>query len=380
MIAVFAVASVVLGAVVGSFLNACIHRMPRNISLSNPKRSFCPSCNKMIPWFENLPIISWVALRGKCSTCGARISPRYVCVEILTAAVFYLIWTRFGAPIAFAYWIFFALLIVATFIDIEHFIIPDEITWGGTAAGVVASLALPGLMGTTSHLMSGLFSLFGAALGFGLLWLVVEGGKLAFGRKKHNFAKAEEFAWKRDGDRADLRLGEESLAWEEIFSRESDVLILETEGDSICGEQTFAQGPLRFTYNRLTVDETVFELDALDEIHGRVRGVVIPREAMGFGDVKFIACIGAFLGWQAVLFTLFASSIIGCLAGIAGIFIARDKSGARIPFGPFLALGAAIWVFGGNQLMEWYFSQFGAENLLSSLASLWHILIATYHV
>ena len=380
MTTVFTVASVVLGAVVGSFLNACIHRMPRNISLSNPKRSFCPSCNKIIPWYENLPIVSWVALRGKCSTCGAGISPRYVFVEILTAVAFYFIWTRFGSPLAFAYWIFFALLIVATFIDIEHFIIPDEITWGGTAAGVIASLALPSLMGTTSHLMSGLFSLLGAALGFGLLWLVVEGGKLAFGRKKHAFTTAEEFVWKRDGDRADLRLGDESLAWEEIFSRETDVLVLDTEGDSKCGEQTFPQGPLRFTYNRLTVGELSFELDTLDEIRGRVRAVVIPREAMGFGDVKFIACIGAFLGWQAVLFTLFASSIIGCVAGIAGIFIARDKSGARIPFGPFLALGAAIWVFGGNEIMDWYFSQFGAANLLSSIVGFLRNLVAIPYV
>jgi leader peptidase (prepilin peptidase)/N-methyltransferase len=77
---------------------------------------------------------------------------------------------------------------------------------------------------------------------------------------------------------------------------------------------------------------------------------------MGFGDVKFIACIGAFLGWQAVLFTLFSASVIGSLAGIAGMFLAKDRSGTRIPFGPFLALGAGIWIFGGRLLAEWYFS------------------------
>jgi leader peptidase (prepilin peptidase)/N-methyltransferase len=85
-----------------------------------------------------------------------------------------------------------------------------------------------------------------------------------------------------------------------------------------------------------------------------MKGVVIPREAMGFGDVKFIACIGAFLGWQAVLFTLFAASIIGSVAGFAGIALARDRAGVRIPFGPFLALGGLLWLFGGRELMEWY--------------------------
>ena len=89
MTAVLSVAPVVFGAIVGSFLNACIYRLPRGISLSNPKRSFCPSCNKLIPWHENLPIVSWLALRGKCSGCGARISPRYLFVELLTACLLY---------------------------------------------------------------------------------------------------------------------------------------------------------------------------------------------------------------------------------------------------------------------------------------------------
>jgi leader peptidase (prepilin peptidase)/N-methyltransferase len=100
------------------------------------------------------------------------------------------------------------------------------------------------------------------------------------------------------------------------------------------------------------------KLDLLDRITGTVESVVIPREAMGFGDVKFLACIGAFLGWQAVLFTIFSSSIIGCIAGVAGILLARDKARAILPYGPYLALGAALWLFGGRELTGWYFSQF----------------------
>ncbi|MCK9588513.1 MAG: prepilin peptidase [Terrimicrobiaceae bacterium] len=350
--------SAVLGAITGSFLNACIHRMPRGISLSDPKRSFCPSCNKLIPWYENIPVVSWSMLWGKCSGCGARISPRYVLVEILTAGCFLGLWFRYGLPLAPAYWIFFSLLIAATFIDIEHFIIPDEITLGGTVAGVACAAALPALMDTGSRLVSGGLSLAGAALGAGLLWLVVEGGKIAFGRKKHVFESTREFQWIRDGDRADLVVGEETHRWEDIFSRESDVLVLNPAGPVMCDGRELPDGPLRFRYDRLLIGGEEHKLDHLDRISGTLDSVVIPREAMGFGDVKFLACIGAFLGWQAVLFTFFASSIIGCVAGIAGILLARGKARTILPFGPYLALGAALWLFGGRELADWYFSQF----------------------
>ena len=353
---VLSVASVVFGAIVGSFLNACIYRLPRGISLSNPRRSFCPSCNKLIPWYENLPFVSWLVLRGKCSGCGARISPRYLFVEVLTAAAFYFLWQRFGFPLGPVYWVFISLLVAATFIDIEHFIIPDQITWGGTAAGVAFSLAVPDLMGANSRLAACGLSLAGAAIGFGLLWLVVEGGKLAFGRKKHTFNPPEEFVWTREGDRADIRVGTDSLAWEDLFSRESDVLVLEAEGTILIDGREVGGGVIQFRYDKLTAGESELLLDSLGTVSGRLQSIVIPREAMGFGDVKFIACIGAFLGWQAVLFTIFSSSIIGCIAGLAGLFLARDKAGTRIPFGPFLALGAALWLFGGRELADWYFA------------------------
>lgn len=358
MTTVLAAFSAVLGAIVGSFLNACIHRMPRRISLSNPKRSFCPSCNKLIPWYENIPVVSWVALWGNCSGCGVRISPRYVLVEVLTAVCFTALVMRYGLVLAPAYWILISLLIAATFIDIEHFIIPDEITLGGAAAGFLCCLALPGLMNTSSHIAAGGLSLAGAVLGAGLLWLVVEGGKLAFGKKKLCFEKAEEFCWVRDGDRADLHIGAEINRWEDIFSRASDQLVLNPDGPVVCDGRELPSGPLRFHYDRVEAGGVRLELDTLDRISGKIESVVIPREAMGFGDVKFLACIGAFLGWQAVLFTIFSSSIIGCIFGVAGILIARDKAKAVLPYGPYLALGAALWLFGGREMTGWYFSQF----------------------
>jgi len=358
---VAAVFATVLGAIIGSFLNACIHRMPRGIPLDNPRRSFCPSCNRQIPWYENLPVVSWLALRGKCSGCGARISPRYLAVEVLTAALFLVTWRQFGLPLAPVYWIFLALLIAATFIDIEHFIIPDEITYGGAAAGIVLSGLLPQMMQTDSRLVALGLSLAGAAFGYGLLWAIVEMGKLAFGRKKHRLDPPEKFFWKRDGDTASITLGEaETLTWEDIYGRESDELVVECTVVTIRGEE-FTEKILRFRYDRLIMDGREIPLDDLDRIEGTVKTMVVPREAMGFGDVKFIAAIGAFLGWKAVLFTLAVSSIVGCFAALAGVFLAKDKAGSRVPFGPFLALGAAVWVFCGEVLWNWYFGIFAAE-------------------
>jgi leader peptidase (prepilin peptidase)/N-methyltransferase len=351
---VLTVFSVAMGAVIGSFLNACIHRMPRNISLGNPRRSFCPSCQRLIPWYENLPLISWLALRGKCSGCGARISVRYFLVELLTAAVFLALWLSYGLPLAPVYWLFAALLITATFIDIEHFIIPDEITWGGTVAGLVLSVAVPALMHTSSRLEAFGLSLAGAALGYGLLWLIVEGGKLAFGKKRHTFGEPESFFIRQEGEQIILGVGEDTLPWEEIFYRPKDTLVLNCATIKL-GDREMTDTTVNFYHDRAAVGTEVIPLEEIESVAGTLRAITVPREAMGFGDVKFIACIGAFLGWKAVLFTICAASIIGCVAALAGIFIARDKAGSRVPFGPFLALGGAIWMFGGDKLWDWYF-------------------------
>lgn len=359
--AAFSVFATAVGAIIGSFLNACIHRMPRNIPLGNPKRSFCPSCNRTIPWYENLPIVSWLLLRGRCSGCGSRIPARYFWVEVLTAGLFLAAWLMYGLPLAPVYWFFLSLLVAATFIDIEHFIIPDEITWGGTFAGIVLSGVFPQMMQVDSWLHSLALSFLAALLGFGLLWLIVELGKLAFGKKKHVLEKEETFVWRRTGDTASITVGGETLTWDEIFYRPSDELVL-IAPSAIIGDRPFTKTTLRIRYDRLLLEggETL-NLDDLDTITGTITAITIPREAMGFGDVKFIAAIGAFLGWKAVLFTIGSASVIGCFAALAGIFLAKDKAGSRVPFGPFLALGAAIWVFGGEVIWNWYFGLFASQ-------------------
>src|SRR5471030_1656743 len=178
----------IFGAAVGSFLNVCIYRLPLDLSVNEPRRSFCPSCKKQIPWHQNIPLISWLFLRGRCANCGSRIAFRYFAVELLTALLFFAVWLAFPWPIALAYWVFVSLLVAATFIDFEHYIIPDEITIGGTVAGVLASLALPALMGEDSRLRAVAYSLGAAVLGYALLWFVLEAGKRAFGKKSIKLA------------------------------------------------------------------------------------------------------------------------------------------------------------------------------------------------
>src|SRR5215472_1828391 len=135
----------VLGCIVGSFLNVCIHRLPLGQSIVSPP-SHCPHCKYSIPWYLNIPLLTWLWLRGKCRNCGAPISIRYFLVELLTGLTFLVCWNVFGrqsAALALIYCGFLCGLIVATFIDFEHFIIPDEITIGGMLVGVVVSVLFP---------------------------------------------------------------------------------------------------------------------------------------------------------------------------------------------------------------------------------------------
>lgn len=354
----FATFAFVLGASIGSFLNVCIYRMPRDLSVNEPRRSFCPSCKYQIPFYHNLPLISWLVLRGKCANCGQKISVRYFGVELLTGLLFLAIWKHVwpGAwLLALPYWILVSLFVVATFIDLEHFIIPDEITWGGTAAGIVLGFAMPQLMGSDSNLVGGLWSIAGAAVGYFTLWGVVEAGKLAFGKKRVAFEKPEAFTWTRHGDDADLVVGDDKQLWSEFFARETDRMLMQCTWIEIGGER-FENATPEFHYDRVAIGEKKWKLEELETIRGEVREITIPREAMGFGDVKFIAAIGAFLGWKAVFFTIFSASTIGAVIGLATIALRRREWSAKIPFGPYLALGALIWLFAGERIIAWYLS------------------------
>lgn len=343
----------VLGAAVGSFLNVCIYRWPADLSINKPRRSFCPACKQPIPWRQNLPLISWILLRGRCANCGAKISFRYFAVELITALLFLAIWQSFAWQMAIAYWIFASLLLVGTFIDLEHFIIPDRVTIGGIVAGVVCSVAVPALMETDSRIAACVRSLLAAALGYVILLIVLEAGKIAFGRKRIQFDAPTPFTWTKRGDDADLVIGAEESLWSDYFAREKDRLLLECDAARI-DHHTYDNVTLDFRYDRVTAEGHVMMLDDVMEISGVARELVIPREAMGRGDLKFLAAIGAFLGWRAVLFSLFAGSLLGSIVGLITLVVGKRVWSAKLPFGPYLAFGALNWMFFGEVFLNWY--------------------------
>ncbi len=263
----------VWGACIGSFLNVCIYRIPREESIVKPG-SHCPHCNKPIPWYLNIPILSYLLLRGRCRFCAARITPRYLLVELLVGILFTLTWLKFAPgndprPLGLVgitnyhlipiYWVALFGLVMGTFIDFEHMIIPNRVTLGGILAGWVLSMFVPALHGEQTAWMGLFRSVTGAAAGWGILWGIASLGTLMF-----------------------------------------------------------------------------------------------RKEAMGFGDVKLLGAIGAFLGWKSVLFTIIASSLAGSIVGISLIVFGGKKMQSRIPYGPYLSLAAVIWIFWGPGLWDAY--------------------------
>jgi len=240
--------------VIGSFLNVCIYRLPLEQSIVTP-RSHCPSCKKTIPWYDNIPLVSYVLLGGRCRSCKAKISFNYFLVELLTAAVLVVLFATFKlTPLFFIYSFFACGLIVVTLVDFKHQIIPDEISIPGIIIGFILSVVYPKLHAAGSLVPSLVDSAMGILVGGGTLFLL-------------------------------------GIAGEKIFK----------------------------------------------------------KEAMGFGDVKLLAMIGAFLGWKLVLITIFLSSILGT---IVGIILKVTTKQEYIAYGPFLAMAAVLSIFWGNRIIQ----------------------------
>lgn len=353
--------SVLFGSMVGSFLNVCIYRLPRGLSVCSPARSYCPHCSKTIPWWENVPILSWLLLRGRCSRCKEAIHVRYLLVEILTALLF-------GAAAAFLplvspllllpIFTLLGILIVATFVDMEHMIIPDEITWGGVAAGALFAVLLPALHHATSALGGLWLSLLGAAVGYGVLWAVVELGRLVFGKKRTVFHEPTRVLWRRNGDEADLTIGADQTPWGDFFVRGTEQIRMGVRGIAIDGRAVPGTGIL-WTLNHMRIStpagvgEKAVELDRVNEITLRAQWMLSPREVMGFGDVKFLAAIGAFLGWEATVFTVAAASCLGTGYGLVTLLMGKRKW-PPLPFAPYLTGGAIAWIIDGPRIVEAY--------------------------
>jgi leader peptidase (prepilin peptidase) / N-methyltransferase len=348
------VSSAAFGLVVGSFLGCCIYRLPRGISLLSPRRSFCPACQKPISWKHNVPVLSWLMLRGCCPDCKERISARYPIVEALTASLFFLAAWQFRFPVAFAFWMLFSLLILATFIDLEFLIIPDRVSKTGIVCGLLFSVLAPELQHTDSRPLAAILSLAGALTGGGILLLVGEAGKLLFGRYKINLKAPTRFRFEHiPPDDAHIVIDDDSFRWSDHFFRKTDRMKIRAAEVTI-NEQFFPGIDLNFYHDRLVTTRGTIPLQEIRTVTGQTRYAELPREAMGLGDVKLLAAIGAFTGWQGVLFTVPMASFIGAGFGLGLALLGRRDRSSKIPFGPYLALGALLWIFCGNGLIDWY--------------------------
>lgn len=242
----------VLGAAIGSFLNVLIHRLPEEESIVSPA-SRCPRCGRAIRFYDNIPVISYILLRGRCRDCGEKIALRYPLVEAITAAFSLLLFWKYG--VTFQWLVSFAFvcaLIVIAFIDLDHQIIPDVISLPGIPIFFLAAVFVMKLR------------LLDAFLGF------LIGGGCLYG--------------------------------------------------------------IAFVYELLT-----------------------KREGMGGGDIKLLAMIGAFLGWQSLLFVLLFSSLLGAVVGIAAMLAKGQDMKYAVPFGPFLSAAAATYIFIGDAVMRLIF-------------------------
>jgi leader peptidase (prepilin peptidase)/N-methyltransferase len=370
---VWTVIAFLFGSCIGSFLNVVIYRVPLGMSVNKPDRSFCPHCKYPIPMRQNIPLFSWLLLRGKCANCGAPIAFRYFAVELLTALLFAAVWvwmrTTLGLhnvlelPMAalIPLWIMTALFVSIAFIDAEHMIIPLALTWSGVVCGLIANALWPKLSDLSSFatedplLKDGLSQAgLGWVIGFFGLWAVVLLGKLAFGKKKMEFPEA--VAWhimesEKEEETVFFEIGDHKIFWWDLFNRPSDRLLVECATLRLNGEEVQA-GTLTIREDRVEFpDGSTVMIETLQSLDGTAAKAVIPREAMGMGDVHLLGMIGAFFGWTGVFFSLFAASIYAIVAAVLG----RIGFGKQLPFGPFLILGAASWMFGAWKLAAWYF-------------------------
>lgn len=244
------------GAVIGSFLNVCIHRLPKNLSLISPG-SFCPSCEHHIPFYDNIPILSYLLLLGRCRNCRAIISFRYPFVEFMNALLFLLLFLKFGLSLEFFFYAPFTSASIALFfIDWKNKILPDVIT----ISGIIFGLGLAPFIDSFGIIDS----LLGAACGFVVFFLVA------------------------------------------------------------------------FIYEKIT-----------------------GRDGMGGGDIKMIAMVGAFLGLQGVIATIFISSLLGAVFGLSLIIFLKKNFRYAVPFGCFIALGGLICLFVGEEISQYYLRMVG---------------------
>ena len=342
------------GACVGSFLNVVIYRLPRGMSVNEPRRSFCPQCKAPIPWYLNLPVISYLMLRGRTACCGRHYTARYCVVELVCALLFaavawYFCTDDIITQLLLCVWV--ALMLACFCIDWELMVVLPGLTLLAAVAGLCISLLSPWFSGEGIEPLQGLMSsCSGAFGGFLLFRLVAVAGKLMFGRKQQAFDAPQEWVLHQaaDGEDVELLIHGERLLWSELFMEAGNRFTL-TAG--VVENQAAGAGDLVFTVDSLTLpDGTKLSLEEHDELRGTCRGYAARKAAMGSGDAWLALAIGALCGWQGVVFALVGGSFIG----LGAAAVARIGRGTPMPFGPALIAAAFIWLFYGTELVSAY--------------------------
>lgn len=344
-----------LGACVGSFLNVVVYRLPRGLSVQNPPRSFCPCCGASIPWWLNLPIISWLWLRGKSACCHKPIPIRYWLLEVVCCALFVMIGWYFSyeglwAQVCLCLWA--AALLALLAMDWELMVVHPWVAAFAAFFGVAAAVADPTLVdfAAVTPQEGALWSGVGALGGYLAFRLVALGGRLLFGRRRRDFGKAEAWRLRQVGEDIVLTVAGKDYSWVEIFPEGrcrvllNDAEVAEFGGEGASGQITLLEDAL------LLPDGTKRELVNYESLSGTCSGLVLYREAMGSGDAWLAMAIGALCGWQGVVFALVGGSFIGIFHAL----IMRIRRGVPMPFGPALVLAAYVWLFWGPQLVELY--------------------------
>lgn len=361
----FVVSSFILGACVGSFLNVVIYRLPRNLSVNKPARSFCPKCKKDIPGYRNIPLVTWLVQRGKCAECGCSISVRYFIVELLTGLLFLAVWLQFSSKdplLALFFMILMALLVVVIFVDAELMVIPLQVTCFGVILGLIGGTLIQHHLRAEGWLDGFLASLKGMVVGAGSFWLIVRLGKLLFGKQVLEYQEAVNWHL-REPDEEDLDnpmdlsqelcfvIDGEPHGWSDLFFRPNDQLILEGSNFRVDGKKIKAN-ELSIKHDQIEAAGKTYTIAEIDSLEGKASRVVIPREAMGMGDVHLMGMLGACLGMPALLFIVSVACVFSLLLALLG----RVGFGRPLPFGPSLALGGIAWVFSGWWVWDWYFA------------------------
>ena len=383
LIPFLAIISFIIGASIGSFLNVVIYRLPRGISVNKPRRSFCPTCNYKIPFYLNIPIISWLILLGKCRNCSSKVSIRYLLVELISGVLFLACWLIYALPLSGQFqityylvlpgWFLISLLVSASLIDYEHQIIPDALNVIGLISGLIFAIMFPlipfNIMGVDSFFNSDeitwyksfIISLLSGAFGFLIIYSIVFLGKIVFGIKVLSKNKSNEWSIVEGEENPVLLFDDQEINFEDLFFVGTEKLVFECQKFDLNGNEIITDKVSVF-YDRIDYNNESIEISDWVSVGGKSVKITYHREAMGFGDVKYMAMIGVFIGWKGILFTLFTASIIGTVVSLPGKILKSDNALNRIPFGPFLSLGAIIWLFYGPQLLDWYINLISMGN------------------